>query len=294
MRKAPKLSYQALHPGNNKQNVPLVLALFHETTIAVAKSHYPNREDVSGFLNVIDTWWTICNSKQRYSANPLGNAIVLNDNKTNFFRLLAFWGQEWSTSPYFLLTPQTSSALINTLRSQAMLIDELLSDGYDYILTARLQSDPIERRFRQLRGGHNYIWIHRKKFLKRSKCKDCEKKLIVHDQGLQNDQYLTLLSRGGLFVPPKELAEFVCSCFATLDFAEGDILSIGQVTRSAVYILKYYGPKCEFCCQYHLDSGVKFASKIVVNVYFNNKQKHAKDCVRKDSVESLKTRQRRK
>ena len=90
LRKAPKLSYQALHPGNNKQNVLLALALFHETTIAAAKSYYPNREDVSGFLNVIDTWWTICNSKQRYSANPLGNAIVLNDNKTNFFRLLAF------------------------------------------------------------------------------------------------------------------------------------------------------------------------------------------------------------
>ena len=46
--------------------------------------------------------------------------------------------------------------MINTLRSQAMLIDELLNDGYDYILTARLQSDLIERRFsqyRQMSGG---------------------------------------------------------------------------------------------------------------------------------------------
>ena len=70
--------------------------------------------------------------------------------------MLAFWIQEWSASPYFTLTPQTSSALINTLRLQAMLIDELLNDGYDYILTARLQSDPIERRFsqyRQMSGG---------------------------------------------------------------------------------------------------------------------------------------------
>ena len=133
-----------------------------------------------------------------------------------------------------------------------------------------------------------------KKLLKRSKCKDCEKKLTVHDQEMQNDQYLTLLSRGGLFVPPKELAEFVCSCFAILDFVEDDILSVRQVTRSAMYVLKYYGPKCEFCCQYHLDLGVKFASKIVVNVYLNNKQKQAKDCVRKDSVESFKTRQQRK
>jgi len=50
----------------------------------------------------------------------------------------------------FTLTPQTSKALINTLRSQAMLIDELLDDGYDFVLTARLQSDPIERRFHNI------------------------------------------------------------------------------------------------------------------------------------------------
>ena len=138
MRKAPKLPYQALHPGNNKQNVLLALALFHDTTIAAAKSCYPNREDASEFLNIFHTWWAISNSKQRYSSTPLGNAIVLNDNKTNFFRLLAFWIQEWSISPYFTLTPQTSSALINTFPSQAVFIDELLNDGYDFVLIARL------------------------------------------------------------------------------------------------------------------------------------------------------------
>ena len=130
-----------------------------------------------------------------------------------------------------------------------------------------------------------------KKLLKRSKCKDCEKKFTVHDQDLQNDQYLTLLLRGGLYVPPKELAEIVCSCFAILDFVDSGILSIGQVTRSAMYVLKYCGTKCEFCCQYHLDRGVKFASKIVAHVYFDNKQKQAKDYVRKNSEE---TRQRSK
>ena len=62
LRKAPKLSYQALHPGNNKQNVLLALAIFHDT-IAAGKSYYPNREEVSRFLNVIHTWWIICSSK---------------------------------------------------------------------------------------------------------------------------------------------------------------------------------------------------------------------------------------
>ena len=69
------------------------------------------------------------------------------------------------------------------------------------------------------------------------------------DQDLQNDKYLTLLSRAGLSVPPKELVEFVYSCFEILDFVEGDILSTGQDTRSAMYVLKYCRPMFEFCCQ---------------------------------------------
>ena len=82
-----------------------------------------------------------------------------------------------------------------------------------------------------------------KKLLKRSKYKDCEKKITVYDKDWKNEQYLTLISRGGLYVSSKELAEFVSNCFAILHFVESDVLSNGQVTRSAMYVLKYYGPK---------------------------------------------------
>ena len=132
------------------------LLLFSWYYHSCCEDYYPSRKDVSGFLNIIRTWWTISNSKQRYSTNPLIDAIVLNDNKIIFFRLLAFWIQEWSISPYFTLTPQNLSALIDTFRSQAILIDELLNDGYDFILTAWLQSDSTERHFsqyRQMIGG---------------------------------------------------------------------------------------------------------------------------------------------
>ena len=37
LRKAHKLSYRSLHPGNNKQNVSLALSIFDETTIAAKK-----------------------------------------------------------------------------------------------------------------------------------------------------------------------------------------------------------------------------------------------------------------
>lgn len=364
LRKAPKLSYQVLHPGNNKQSVPLALAIIHETTIAASKSYYPNRPDISNFLTIFNTWWTISNSKQRFSPNILGHGIVLNDKKTEYFHALANWIEEWSQSPSFKLTSQTASALINTLRSQAMLIDELLNDGYDFVLTARLQSDPIERRFsqyRQMSGGRFLVSLREvlnserilscrslikenvnfweedlqpdtfdsmneidealsnrreeilesfldsdssevgttisgyvgKKLAKRSKCVHCKEMLNVRDEDLEHDTYLSLLSRGGLFVPSKKLAEFVCTCFAILDFVEEDILQLSrQITKAATYVLKNYGPPCEFCCNEHNDWGNKFATKIIVNIYFNNKQKQSKDEVRKDAVSGFKTRQR--
>ena len=116
----------------------------------------PTRSDLSGFLNLINIWWTVSNSKQRYTPNVLGKAIIFGDKKTDFYRIFADLIELWSASPSFKLTCQTKSALVTTLRAQADLIDELIDDGYEFVRTARFQSDPIERRFsqyRQMSGG---------------------------------------------------------------------------------------------------------------------------------------------
>ena len=45
---------------------------------------------------------------------------------------------------------------MRTLRAQALLITTLLQEGYESVLTARFQTDPLERRFsryRQMNGG---------------------------------------------------------------------------------------------------------------------------------------------
>jgi len=41
LRMAPKLTFSSLYPCNNKQNVGLALAIFHETTIAACKRYFP-------------------------------------------------------------------------------------------------------------------------------------------------------------------------------------------------------------------------------------------------------------
>ena len=73
------------------------------------------------------------------------------------------------------------------------MIDEILRDRIEEISESVLDDDGLE----VVIAISGYI---AKNLLKRSKCKDCEKKLIVHDQDFQNDQYLMLLSRGGLSV----------------------------------------------------------------------------------------------
>ena len=63
LRKANKRTYRAMRPGNNKQSVNLTLSIFHESTIAASKCYFPERKDISGFLPLIHTWWTIVNTR---------------------------------------------------------------------------------------------------------------------------------------------------------------------------------------------------------------------------------------
>ena len=162
LRAAPKLTSKVLHPGNCKQSVPVALAIFEETTSAAINDYFPEKDDAAGFLKLFNVWWKISNSKQRYNSNHrLGNAAAANDNKPEFLRAFADWLDMWDDQKIpncenFTLTAQTSSALKRTLRCQAALIEDLLSDGYEYVLTARFQSDPLERRYgqyRQMSGG---------------------------------------------------------------------------------------------------------------------------------------------
>ena len=54
-----------------KENVPLALEVMHETTITAARSYFPNQRDVANFLQMFNTWWTIWNSKKRFSPKIL-------------------------------------------------------------------------------------------------------------------------------------------------------------------------------------------------------------------------------
>ena len=369
LKKAHELTYRSLHPGNNKQNVNLALSIFHETTRAASECYLPDRQDVSGFLKIIDTWWLICNSKEITNPNPLGNAIKPGDGKTDFLEFLADWLENWwNNCPAFTLTANTSDALITTLRAQSALIRELLSENYEFVLTSRLQSDPLERRFsqyRQMSGGRFLVGLREvqnserilkcrslikadinfwkedlgtdkprqdfdalmnvinehtteimeacldsdseevsttiagyiaKKLAKRSKCDLCKRLLKANQMDLNENHYLKILSRGSMTVPSTKLAEYTSSCFAILDYTE-DIVRIegvSDVRGAYTRILDKFAPKSAFCCSRHSQWGLRFASKIIINSFFNNKQTIAADTVRKDVVVAFKKIKRTK
>ena len=156
LRKAPKLTFKALHPSDNKQNVNLAVAIFHETTIAACESYFPDRADMSHVIRLISCWWIIANSRKKLIPNFLNNAVILNDGKIDFYKRLSDWIESWAQISDFCLAKQTSKAFVITLRGQAMFMQELLDEGYEFIFTRRFQSDPLENRFcqyRQMHGG---------------------------------------------------------------------------------------------------------------------------------------------
>ena len=96
LKKARKLTLKVLHPGSNKQNVSLALAIFDETTSAAIQLYFPQQSSAAKFLQLFQKLWIISNSKSQFSTtNYLGNAAVLEDEKPAFFRAFAAWLRDW-------------------------------------------------------------------------------------------------------------------------------------------------------------------------------------------------------
>ena len=88
-----------------------------------------------------------------------------------------------------------------------------------------------------------------------------------------------MISRGSFTVPSIPLAEFVSASFAILGYTDTLLKYASDESTPAAgeLKLKWYAPKTVFTCEEHIDWGRKFASRIVVNTFYNNKQKLACD-----------------
>ena len=111
---------------------------------------------------------------------------------------------------------------------------------------------------------------------------------------LAENHYLNLLSRGGLIVPSAKLAEYTSHCFAIMDYSYNIVQAHGVRDVRAAYtqIFDRFSLQIDICCSKHNNWGLKFAAKIVINSFFNNKQTVSSDSARKDTVVAFKKRQR--
>ena len=114
------------------------------------KNTFLLKKGSSEFLKLFQTWWTI--SKSKFSNIRLGNAARIGDGKPGFlihFAACIKTRQDIRipNSERFTLSKQTMKALIMTMNSNASLIEDLLNEGYDFALTSRFQSDPLEKIF---------------------------------------------------------------------------------------------------------------------------------------------------
>ena len=92
---------------------------------------------------MFNTWRTISNSKKRFSSNILEmlwsmekkNCVFENSSRLDWATVLVP-GIHTNTSDCFCID--------YNFCAHAMLIEDLLNEGYKYVITARLQSDPVE------------------------------------------------------------------------------------------------------------------------------------------------------
>ena len=232
----------------------IALAIFHPSTSAPIKHYFPDKTDSAEFLNLFYTWWTISNSETQFnSAHRLGSAAVAGDNKLQFLRALADWVEIWNhqkirNAEKFTLSAQTSYALRRTLRCQASLIKDLLHEGYEFVLTVKFQSDPIEKRFgqyRQMSGG---------RFLISAKDVFCsEKNLKIKSlvrEGFNIDDKVKLEEDHS-----SDLQDLLCSLHQAIKDRDSIMLAEKSIEISdniAVYIAYKAMQYCNGCCQEYL------------------------------------------
>ena len=132
-----------------------------------------------------------------------------------------------------------------------------------------------------------------KKLLARFKGKACT---LIRIGNATTSQYFHSFSRGNLTIPSTPLANFGCLAFALLHYYDNFVKPQDylNVSKACTYILHHCSLHQIFSCEKHNADALKFAIKMVVNIYCNNKQNIKNDSVVKDTITGFKEPRRSK
>lgn len=171
------ISIKALCPTSmERQNVKLVLQIFNDHVVEGLRkmgeqTNEPFCSETAQYIEIINRWWKIMNVKSSYKGHHKRDTFLEpltsnnSDERNNFLMKFLLWIDDWKAANYNsgFLTRETFTALSHTTHAVIELCDYCSSElGFSYLLTGKIQTDVIERRFgkfRQLSGGNYNISI---------------------------------------------------------------------------------------------------------------------------------------
>ena len=172
-KRAPKLTSKVCWPSSlERQNVKLALGVFNESTSAGLLAYNLEKNIVDKtqtveFLKLINDVWKIFNvnwvGKNIRFNDEMSAPLCLNDSRLLFLKNFVSWLECWRALPTAngKLSPQTFKSFIHTCKALPLLLELICTKyGFKYLLTSRIQNDPLEHHFglyRQMSGSQYQI-----------------------------------------------------------------------------------------------------------------------------------------
>ena len=172
IKQAHRLTAKACWPTSlERQNVSLALKIFDTSTLAalsIYNSAQTNFEtQTTEFLDIIIKVWKIFNVNTTHKHIRLNDdfskPLTCDDNRFIFLRLIVNWLARWRSreNKHGKLSPQTFTSFSHSCLALIEIVKHLTQNcGFDYVLTSRLQNDPIEHHFglyRMMSGAHYHV-----------------------------------------------------------------------------------------------------------------------------------------
>ena len=152
-----------------RQNVNLALKIFDTSTYAALAifntTHSSSQSQTPEFLDIIIKVWKISTTTHKHIRlnDGFSKPLEHNDERFTFLKLIANWLDCWRyrQGKHGKLSPQTSTSFSHKCFALIEIVNHLTQNcGFDYVLTSRLQNDPIEHHFglyRMMSGAQYHI-----------------------------------------------------------------------------------------------------------------------------------------
>ena len=172
IKQAHRLTSKACWPTMlERQNVNLALKIFDTSTSAALAiynaKHANSQSQTPEFLDIIIKVWKIFNVNTTHKHIRLNDdyskPLEQNDARFTFLKLIANWLERWRCrqGKHGKLSPQTFTSFSHSCFALIEIVNHLTQYcGFDYVLTSRLQNDPIEHHFglyRMMSGAQYHI-----------------------------------------------------------------------------------------------------------------------------------------